>query len=279
MYEEVYIVPVSADDSDIWVTFEPTEPWTPVDTVPPFALGSGDVYAIGPDSVYSEPRRVWLPVPAGCRADEAVLYFYHACGNDNGWYLADNIEGWLVPKSCLTMEETGAVYLGFLVDRVRHETKSSRGTPLPRRPCRSGGIFTARSMNTRPLWPPACRCHQPCGGLSRKFWKSEVIRAPSRIYTAPMAQSLPTVPPGHVRVTRCNLASTFRSNFHPHANRPSQDEKPISFQCNGRCNSLNDATLPVPMHFPPSVESRASGAWRRIPIPIQNSRLCPGRSA
>ncbi len=85
------------------------------DLVPSFEPGIGDVYLAGPSAAYGEARRLWLPLPAGYDVDDVVFYYYHACGNDRGWYLGDNIAGWLVEDSHLTLTENGVTYIGVLV--------------------------------------------------------------------------------------------------------------------------------------------------------------------
>lgn len=66
---------------------------TGIPGLPSLAQGIGPVYEIGPDQLYAEPQQVWLPLPAGVRADEVRLYYYHAEGHDAGWYPAENVEG------------------------------------------------------------------------------------------------------------------------------------------------------------------------------------------
>ncbi len=72
-------------------------------------------FSIGPEQVYDEPQRVWLPVPEGVNPAAVRLYYYHPAGDDKGWYPAENVEGWLVPNSYLSLELEDATYLGFLV--------------------------------------------------------------------------------------------------------------------------------------------------------------------
>ena len=40
--------------------------------------------------------------------DEVRVYYYHAGGDDKGWYPAENVEGWLVPGSYLYLDLDGA---------------------------------------------------------------------------------------------------------------------------------------------------------------------------
>ena len=70
---------------------------------------------IGPERVYDVPQRVWLPMPEGVARGDARLFYYHATGDDRGWYPAERVEGWLVPDSYLYLDVEGVTYLGFLV--------------------------------------------------------------------------------------------------------------------------------------------------------------------
>jgi hypothetical protein len=70
---------------------------------------------VGPEQVYEVPQRVWLPVPSANDPADLRLYYYHANGSDEGWYPAENVEGWLVPGSELQLQLDGAAYIGFLV--------------------------------------------------------------------------------------------------------------------------------------------------------------------
>jgi len=77
----------------------PADEQTTDDTL---AEGLEKPYVIGPERVYDVPQRVWLPVPENVDPDTIELYYYHATGDDKGWYPAENVEGWLVPDSYLT---------------------------------------------------------------------------------------------------------------------------------------------------------------------------------
>lgn len=111
------------DDS----TASGTATLTPVgEAAPSVAGGLESPLAVGPERVYETPQRVWLPVPAGVDAASVRLYYYHPNGDDRGWYPAENVEGWLVPESYLTVEVNGTTYLGFL---VRHAGIVQLGLP------------------------------------------------------------------------------------------------------------------------------------------------------
>ncbi len=71
--------------------------------------------AIDPPQVFPLPQRIWLPVPPGMDPNMARLSYYQAEGSAPGWYPADQVEGWLVPGSMLTLTIEGQDYLGFLV--------------------------------------------------------------------------------------------------------------------------------------------------------------------
>ena len=76
--------------------------------------------------MYDVPQRVWLPIPDAADPASVQLYYYHPNGDDRGWYPAENVEGWLVPDSFLTLEANGTTYLGFL---VRHAAIVQLGIP------------------------------------------------------------------------------------------------------------------------------------------------------
>ena len=86
------------------------------DGVPVAPGGVGQIYLVGPQKVFETPARVWLPVPPGLDPDTAQVVYYHANGADRGWYLADRVEGWLVPDSYAIAEVNGTAYFGFLVN-------------------------------------------------------------------------------------------------------------------------------------------------------------------
>jgi uncharacterized repeat protein (TIGR01451 family) len=82
---------------------------------PPLEWGLGSVYGVGPDQAYESPKRVWLPVPEGYAPEDVAVYYYHSNGEDNGWYPAGDVAGWLVPYSYLSLDIGGQAYLGLLV--------------------------------------------------------------------------------------------------------------------------------------------------------------------
>jgi hypothetical protein len=57
---------------------------------------------------------------------QVCVYYYHATGDDRGWYPAENVEGWQVPDSYLHLRTNGTTYLGFL---VRHAGIVQLGIP------------------------------------------------------------------------------------------------------------------------------------------------------
>jgi len=111
------------------------------DSVSPLAEGVGDVYDVGPDQIFSPPRRVWLPVPQGVSADTLMPYYHLDGDGQRGWYEGDAVEGWLAPGSSLVLEHEGAAYLGF---SVRHAGVVQLGLP------RTGGMTSAMA-GTVPL--------------------------------------------------------------------------------------------------------------------------------
>lgn len=70
---------------------------TPVD-VPPCGNGIGDVYRIGPDALYDEPKQVLIPLPDGASIDGIVVYYYSKSPSLAGWHRAESVAGWLDGK-------------------------------------------------------------------------------------------------------------------------------------------------------------------------------------
>jgi len=92
----------------------------------PLSEGLAAPFTIRPERVYEIPQRVWLPVPQDVDPTAVQLYYYHPTGDDRGWYPAENVQGWLVPDSYLTLELDDVTYLGFL---VRHAGIVQLGIP------------------------------------------------------------------------------------------------------------------------------------------------------
>ena len=117
------------DGLDLSVESTDTAVVAPADDAPgspSFAEGIEAPFMVGPERVYDVPQRVWLPVPDGVDPNEVHVYYYHTTGDDQGWYPAENVEGWLVPDSYLHLRTNGTTYLGFL---VRHAGIVQLGAP------------------------------------------------------------------------------------------------------------------------------------------------------
>jgi hypothetical protein len=120
-FDEVLTVSIGALNTDGTAVEVPpyafqTDPDAPVQTLP--ALPEGGVaepQAIEPERVYAEPQRVWLPVPSGRNPNSLQIYYYHAEGDEKGWYLGEQVDGWLVPGSREVISEQGETYIGYLV--------------------------------------------------------------------------------------------------------------------------------------------------------------------
>ncbi len=112
--------------------------------------GLGRPYAIGPETVFDVPQRVWLPIPRGVDARGVALYYHKAHGEDAGWYPAERVEGFLEKGSYLNLGLPDGDYLGFL---VRHggvvqlgvTTVNPAGIPIT-----SGTTAVPRVTRTRP---------------------------------------------------------------------------------------------------------------------------------
>ena len=80
------------------------------------AGGAGAVYAIESGLVFDVPRQVWLPVPEGLRAEDAMVYYRFGAGEHAAWVPGDQVAGWLVPDSLEALEIDGVTWLGFAVN-------------------------------------------------------------------------------------------------------------------------------------------------------------------
>ena len=113
---------LDAENSDLIQVADALE-----EAVLPLEYGVGAAYVLGPDQVFMQPQRVWLPLPEGVLPSEVALYYYYQ-GEDGeaGWYSADHVEGWVVPDSYLALNVDGVAYLGFV---VRHAGTAQLGYP------------------------------------------------------------------------------------------------------------------------------------------------------
>jgi PKD repeat protein len=115
---------------------------------PPLATGVGPVYRIGPDEVFADPQRVWLPVPDGYEPGEVRVYFHQPVGDDSGWYEAGRVEGWAVPDSYLATDLDGAAWIGFV---VRHAGTVQLGLPEEPEPVSRAGLGSVLLLAAVPL--------------------------------------------------------------------------------------------------------------------------------
>jgi hypothetical protein len=74
--------------------------------------GVGPAFRIGPNQVFDEARRVWLPKPARTESTPLELWYFHETGPERGWYPAENVLGWLVQDSELELTNGGVTYVG-----------------------------------------------------------------------------------------------------------------------------------------------------------------------
>ena len=87
----------------------------PEDEGPCLADAYTPAYRVGPDEGFAVPQRVWLPLPEGVSAEDVTLYYYYEDGRVNSWYPAEQVAGWLIEDSYLTVALDGTAYLGVLV--------------------------------------------------------------------------------------------------------------------------------------------------------------------
>ena len=93
---------------------------------PPLSIGIGTPFTIGPECVYTQPQRVWLPVPKGVDPNAVRIYYHHGAGANPGWYPAEAVEDWLVPENQLFLDVEDTTYIGFL---IRHAGIAQLGVP------------------------------------------------------------------------------------------------------------------------------------------------------
>ena len=99
----------------------------PTSALPALPGAVGKAVRIGPETVFEVPQRVWLPVPSGLAARALEVHYLHDAGGREAWYVADDVEGWLVPGSYLELELGGTLWLGFV---VRHAGKVQLAAPV-----------------------------------------------------------------------------------------------------------------------------------------------------
>jgi len=74
------------------------------------------VYRIGPIGVFDEPVAIMIPVPTGKTAEDLGIYYFSESERHRGWYVGENVVGWIVPGSRSVVEEDGQVYLQIEVN-------------------------------------------------------------------------------------------------------------------------------------------------------------------
>jgi len=83
--------------------------------LPLLAGGAGDASIAGPLTPFAEPKRIWLEVPAGNTAEELAFYYLRSETNGQAWRPADEITGWIIADSLVTVQSGGKTYLGALI--------------------------------------------------------------------------------------------------------------------------------------------------------------------
>ena len=155
--EEVAWLPLDAEQSDGWAVHHPQTPWPLGDAVtftagahtlsgvqlgpfthefvvsgavyegPAAVAESGEAlrhaqlvdsaYEIFPDTVYTEPVTIQLPVPAGVDASALEPAYLFREDGAAAWVSGAHVAGWLEPDSIHVVHTTGGVYVEF---QVRH---------------------------------------------------------------------------------------------------------------------------------------------------------------
>jgi hypothetical protein len=91
------------------------------------AAGRSAAYRIEPAGVYAEPATVQVPVPAGVDPVGMQIYYYSESVAQAGWYLGENVIGWMVPESVTVVEMDGQAYVQFAAN---HSGIVQLGQPL-----------------------------------------------------------------------------------------------------------------------------------------------------
>jgi hypothetical protein len=88
-----------------------------IEALPELLAGKASaVYRIGPTGVFEQPVSVLMPVPEGKNPDELDIYYFSESERHRGWYLGENVMGWMVPDSQVVVEKDGHVYIQIQVN-------------------------------------------------------------------------------------------------------------------------------------------------------------------
>lgn len=73
-------------------------------------------YRIGPDGVFDQPVPFWIPLPDGADVNALDIYYFSEAEEHRGWYLGENVIGWMVPDSRTVVEQDGQYFLEIQVN-------------------------------------------------------------------------------------------------------------------------------------------------------------------
>lgn len=91
------------------------------------AAGRSPAYRIEPAGVYSTPVAVQIPIPEGIDPANVRVYYYSEAVSQAGWYVGENVIGWLVPDSVTVVEVDGQACVQF---SANHSGVVQLGQPL-----------------------------------------------------------------------------------------------------------------------------------------------------
>jgi len=80
------------------------------------AAAQSSVYRIVPAGVFAEPLTIQIPVSPGQDPDSLAIYYFSEAASHTGWYVGENVVGWLVPGSRQTIEADGETYIEVQVN-------------------------------------------------------------------------------------------------------------------------------------------------------------------
>lgn len=80
------------------------------------AASASPVYRIVPEGPYSEPLQVLIPLPSDESLKDLQVYYFSESVRHAGWYLGENVAGWIVPGSQNVVMIDGEVYIQIFVN-------------------------------------------------------------------------------------------------------------------------------------------------------------------
>lgn len=74
------------------------------------------VYQISPSAIFENPVPIWIPVPEGANLQSLEIYYFSQAEEHRGWYLGENVIGWISRGSRAVVEKDGHLFLEIQVN-------------------------------------------------------------------------------------------------------------------------------------------------------------------